>query len=262
MKPLVIVKGAGDIASGIIYKLNKCGFKVLALEIEKPTTIRRYVSFSSSVYLGESFVEDTKAIYIDSVDKIDYTDSNVYVLTYSDINIIKNLNCIAFIDATLCKKDTGTTIDLAPIVIGVGPSFTAQKNCHAVIETMRGHDLGRVLYEGSAISNTGIPGDIGGYTTERVIYAEHSGTLKIVKDIESLVKKGDIIATIDNQNVLATINGIVRGMIPNDFVVKKGLKIADIDPRESEKENCFKISDKARCIAGGVLEAILFLERC
>ncbi len=261
MKQLIIVKGAGDIASGIIHKLNKCGFKILALELEKPSAIRRHVSFSTSVYKGECFVEDTKAIYIDAIEKIDYEDDNVYVFSCTDLDMLKTLNRVAFIDATLCKKNTGTTIDLAEIVIGVGPGFEANVDCHAVIETSRGHNLGRIIYEGKAKENTGIPGNIGGYTTQRVVYAEHSGTLKIVSDISSLVKKGDIIATIDDNNVYATIDGVLRGMIEDGFVVKKGLKIADIDPRELEKNNCFTISDKARCIAGGVLEAVLFLER-
>ena len=173
--------------------------------------------------------------------------------------VIKEANPAVVVDAILAKKNLGTTMQDAPIVIGLGPGFIAGKDVHAVIETQRGHDLGRVIYKGEASPNTGIPGVIAGYGKERVIHAPCEGILHIEKQIGDEVQKGDIIATIDGVPVPATIPGIVRGMIREEYQVSQGLKMADIDPRLAEKENCHRISDKARCVAGGVLEAIMHL---
>ena len=165
-----------------------------------------------------------------------------------------------FFFAILAKRNLGTHIDMAPITIGIGPGFFAGKDVHAVIETKRGHHLGKVIYNGEAIKNSGIPGNIGGFTKERVIHSEWEGNIRNISKIGDTVKKGQIIALINGNKVLATIDGLLRGIIKDGYFVTKGFKIADIDPRMDEYKNCFTISDKARSIGGGALEAILTLK--
>lgn len=265
MKDLIIVRGGGDIATGTIYKLYKCGYRVLVLEIDKPSAIRRHVAFSEAVYEGEKKVEDVTCYLVHTVEEamIMLAEGNLVVMIDPKGESISKLKPIAVVDAILAKKNLGTTKDMAPIVVGVGPGFVAGEDVHAVVETLRGHNLGRVIYQGAAEKNTGIPGVIGGYGKERVIHSPASGILRNRKSIGDLVKKGDIVAVIVNGSeevpVYATLDGILRGMIRDEYEVTKGFKIADIDPRESEYDNCFTISDKARCVAGGVLEAILNL---
>ena len=187
------------------------------------------------------------------------------ILTKIDENgsTIETLHPPVVVDAILAKKNLGTKITDAPVVIGVGPGFCAEKDVDAVIETQRGHNLGRVIYEGEAAPNTGIPGMIGGYAKERVIHAEVEGTVHQIKKITDTVEKGDVLAYIENKAgqhpVYASMSGLLRGLIREGYYVTKGFKMADIDPRLDEYENCFTISDKARCIAGGVLEAIFYL---
>jgi xanthine dehydrogenase accessory factor len=171
---------------------------------------------------------------------------------------------LAVVDAIIAKKNIGMHKDMAPITVALGPGFEAGRDVHAVVETMRGHNLGKVLYSGAAMANTGVPGVIKGYGRERVIHSPAQGVLKNVKHITDTVKTGEVIAVIENENgvteVKATLDGILRGLIRDGYPVTKGFKIADIDPRAEEYENCFTISDKARCIAGGVLEAIMHLK--
>ena len=265
MIELIIVRGGGDIATGIIYKLYKCGFQVLVLEIENPSAIRRHVAFSEAVYQGEQKVEDVTCVLVHSVDeaKAELAKRKLVMLVDSKGESIAKLKPMAVVDAILAKRNLGTQNEMAPIVIGVGPGFEAGKDVHAVVETLRGHNLGRVIYHGAAEKNTGIPGEIGGYGKERVIHSPAAGILRNKKKIGELVKKGEVVAVIENVDekvlVHATIDGLLRGMIRDGYPVTAGFKIADIDPRESEYDNCFTISDKARCIAGGVLEAILHL---
>lgn len=259
MDNLVIVRGAGDLATGIISKLYNCGFKVVALETSNPTTIRRHISFSSAVYDGEVKIEGIKGTLITSVTDLEKIDG-IGIMIDETCNILNEVSPLAVIDAIIAKKNLGTNIDMAKIVIAVGPSFNASVDCHAVIESKRGHNLGRIYYNGYAIENTGIPGYIGGFSKERVIHAPKSGKINIISDIGSIVKKGDTIALIDDTKIYATIDGLIRGMIRDKMYVNYGLKIADIDPRCDELKNCYTISDKARCIAGGVLEALIFLQ--
>lgn len=259
---LIVVRGGGDIATGTICRLHRCGYKVLVLEIAQPRAIRRTVSLAEAVYSGSYTVEGVTAVLADNIkhcDKIWQNDA-VAIIVDPKAECLQALKPLALVDAVLAKKNLGTTKDMAAITIALGPGFSAGEDVDAVIETARGHNLGRVIYTGPALPNTGIPGSVGGYSGERVIYAENSGTLVIVKDIGSIVKKGEVIATIDNVPVYAPFEGVIRGMIPNNSPVKKQLKIADIDPRLSAAEYCLTISDKARCISGGVLEAILFLQ--
>jgi selenium-dependent molybdenum hydroxylase system YqeB family protein len=266
MKNLVIVRGGGDIATGTIYKLYKCGFQVLVLEVEHPSAIRRNVAFSEAVYEGMQRVEDVTCHLAKDLDEaIEMIEAGKLAMLIDPKGVcVEKLKPLAVVDAILAKKNLGTTREMADIVIGLGPGFTAGEDVHAVIETMRGHSLGRVIYEGSAIANTGIPAVVGGFGKERVIKSPAKGILRNKKQIADVVKKGDVVAVIEDEEietpVIATIDGILRGMIRDGYPVTEGFKIADIDPRLGELENCFTISDKARCIAGGVLEAIMYLK--
>jgi len=277
MKDLVIVRGGGDIATGTIYKLYKCGFRVFVLEVEKPSAIRRNVAFSEAVYEGHKTVEDVTCHLAESLEEVltMLKDGKLTMMVDPKGECINELKPLAVVDAILAKKNLGTNRDMADIVIGLGPGFMAgesdtEADVHAVIETMRGHSLGRIIYEGSAIANTGIPAVVGGFGKERVIKSPAKGILKNRKHIADVVNKGDVIAMIEEIGadnildketpVIATIDGILRGMIRDGYPVTEGFKIADIDPHVEELENCFTISDKARCIAGGVLEAILYLK--
>ena len=262
---LVIVRGGGDIASGTIMKLYKCGFSVLVLEIPSPSSIRRNVSFSESVYEKTQKVEDVTCYLAESITEAKefLSQGKLTMLVDPDCSFLNDFEPIALIDAILAKKNLGTTKTMAPITIALGPGFNAGEDVDAVIETMRGHSLGRIIYNGAAIKNTGIPGKIAGYDKERVIHSPAEGVLTNVHHITDLVKKDELIAEIDGPDgitpVCATIDGLLRGLIRDGYRVTKGFKIADIDPRADEYNNCFTISDKARCIAGGVIEALLYL---
>lgn len=264
---LVIVRGGGDIASGTIMKLYKCGFSVLILEIQSPSSIRRNVSFSEAVYEKTQSVEDVKCYLAENINEAKkYLDQGkLTVIVDPECKCLNEFKPIALIDAILAKKNLGTTKDMAPVTIALGPGFTAGVDVDAVIETMRGHSLGRVIYDGMAYKNTGIPGKIAGFDKERVIHSPAEGTLKNIHHITDIVKKGEVIAEINGPdgktNVYATIDGLLRGLIRDGYKVAKGFKIADIDPRVDEYNNCFTISDKARCIAGGSLEALMYLTR-
>jgi xanthine dehydrogenase accessory factor len=257
---VVIVRGGGDIASGTIQKLHRCGFKVLVLEVPEPTSIRRKVSFSEAIYDGEFTIEGTTSVFVKSFEEIKniWNEKKVPVVIDPKGNYINVIKSKVLVDAILAKKNLGTNIHMAPITIGLGPGFLAGRDVYAVIETMRGHNLGRIIFSGEAQKNTGIPGDIMGYSKERVIYSHSIGMVKNVKNISDIVKAGETIAYINDVPVKATIDGVLRGIIRDGMEVTNNFKIADIDPRLKEKENCFTISDKARSIAGGVLEAILY----
>ena len=263
MKDLIIVRGGGDLATGTIYKLKKSGFPVLILEVATPSAIRRNVAFCEAVYQGEQTVEDMTCYRAESLDQARQllSEGKLAVLVDPMGESIPKLKPMAVVDGILAKKTLGTNNDMAPITVALGPGFTAGWDVDAVIETKRGHHLGRVLWVGSAAPNTGIPGIIGGYGKERVIHCPAKGILRNVKKITDTVSKGEIIALVETEKgnipVEATLDGILRGLIRDGYPVKPGFKIADIDPRLEELENCFTISDKARCIAGGVLEAIL-----
>ncbi|MDU4883862.1 selenium-dependent molybdenum cofactor biosynthesis protein YqeB [uncultured Clostridium sp.] len=257
---MVLIKGAGDLATGIAYRLKKSGFDVVMTEIHKPTTVRRTVAFSQAVFDNEIVIEGIKGVKVNNINEIyeEIREGNIPIIIDEKAEIIKELRPNVVVDAIIAKKNLGTSIEDAPIVIGVGPGFEAKVDCHLVVETKRGHYLGKVIEEGSAIPNTGVPGNIGGYTRERIIRASSNGKIKPLVAIGDFVKKGDIVAYIDGIEVLAEIDGIVRGMLQEGIEVFKGMKSGDIDPR-CEKDHCFTISDKARSIGGGVLEAIMYM---
>ena len=317
---LIICRGAGDLATGIIHRLHRAGHRVIALETDYPAAIRRQVSFCEAVYDGSAAVEGVTARLIPALTDAETDteiatdaetdaeiDTEIYTETYSGLNDMPAAHTASekwdrsaieavleagevpllidptgesialfrpdvVVDAIIAKKNLGTTINMAPLVIGVGPGFTAGKDVHLVIESMRGHNLARIITDGMAQPNTGVPGNIAGFTSERVIHAPAAGYIYDVRKIGDIVQKGDEIARIypdkgsyDNKlseyvPVNATITGIIRGLIREGYYFKEGFKIADIDPREGELSNCFTISDKARSIAGSVLEAVSAFE--
>ncbi|MGI5931181.1 MAG: selenium-dependent molybdenum cofactor biosynthesis protein YqeB [Eubacterium sp.] len=263
----IIIRGAGDLSTGTIHRLCSAGFPLLVLETGRPAAIRRQVAFSEAVYDGTATVEGLTARKIASLEEIADIEAAgmIPLLVDPEGESIRKVPHMAVVDAILAKRNLGTSIDLADLVIGLGPGFTAGVDVHAVIETKRGHNLGRIIREGSAIPDTGIPGIIGGYGKERVIHAEEAGILRDGCKIGSLVEQGEPIARIctshGDRPVLASLTGIVRGMIRDGYPVTRGFKIADIDPRKEELSNCFTISDKARCIAGSVLELVCKEER-
>ena len=263
MKNLIIVRGGGDLATGTIYKLKKSGFPILILEVATPSAIRRNVAFCEAVYQGTQTVEDMACYLAASQEQAEQflSEGKLTVLVDPVGESIIKLKPLAVVDAILAKRNLGTHKEMAPITVALGPGFTAGEDVDAVIETKRGHNLGRVLWAGSATPNTGIPGIIGGYGKERVIHCPATGILRNIKKITDTVSKGDTIALVETADgsvpVKATLDGILRGLIRDGYPVTVGFKIADIDPRADELDNCFTISDKARCIAGGVLEAIL-----
>ena len=257
---LVVIRGAGDIATGIALRLWRAHIRVAMTDIERPTAIRRTVCFSQAIVHGETTVEDVTAKRAASPEAaLDILKTGcIPVLADPEGACIPVLKPDAVVDAILAKKNLGTKITDAPVVVGVGPGFTAGVDCHAVVETMRGHYLGRVIHEGSAIPNTGIPGLIGGFAGERVLRAPADGVFHQLLDIGAQVKMGDVAATVDGQPMVCTLDGVLRGILADGTPVFKGMKAGDIDPR-CAVQNCFTVSDKARAIGGGVLEAILHL---
>ena len=265
---LVAVKGAGDLATGVIHRLSLAGFVVIATELPEPTVVRRTVAFAEAVTRGKMSVEDVTARLATSLQDIQATLAGglVPIVVDPDGTLPRQMHPSVLIEATLSKYNSGVTMDDAPIVIALGPGYEAGKDVHAVIETNRGHNLGRVYLRGCAESNTGVPGAIGGYTIERLLRAPCAGALYGVRQIGDLVQAGETVAVVrtneisDNETapVVATISGILRGLMRDGLHVSSGMKVGDIDPRAA-REHCFTISDKSRAVAGGVLEAILHL---
>ena len=309
-KPLVIVRGAGDISTGTIHRLFRAGFDLLVLESERPSAIRRKVAFSEAVYDGRATVEGVWAVRIGSAEEAARCRADGYIPLIVDPEgeSIAFLKPAVVVDAILAKRNLGTRMDMAPLTIGLGPGFEAGRDVHYVIETMRGHDLGRIISEGSAAPNTGIPGMVGGYGLERVIRAPGAGIFRDGKDIGSFVRAGEVIGRIEvpgsgteavettgaetpgsgaeavettgaetpgsgteavkttgaetpgsmagTVEVRTVLTGVLRGIIRDGYPVTEGFKLADVDPRKEEQKNCFTISDKARCIAGSVLELV------
>ncbi|MBZ9633521.1 selenium-dependent molybdenum cofactor biosynthesis protein YqeB [Clostridium sp. FP1] len=258
---IVIIRGGGDLASGTIQKLYRSGFRVLVLEVPKPTAIRRDVSFSEAIYQGEVEIEGIIAVHVCCLSEIENAWSNkkIPVIIDQEGKYIKKIKPKIVVDAIIAKKNMGTIRDMAEITIALGPGFIAGEDVDIVIETARGHNLGRLIFHGGAAKNTGIPGSIMGYSKERVIHSPCVGIMENVLHIGDVVEKDDVIAYIGDVEIKAKISGLLRGILHSGSPVVAGFKIADIDPRLSEKMNCYTISDKARSIAGGVLEAIFYL---
>lgn len=263
---LVVVRGGGDIATGTIHKLRRCGYPVLVLEAECPSAIRRHAALCEAVYDGVSEVEGVicrRGANVQEAMEI-IAQGDVALLTDPECACLGEVKPWALVDAILAKKNLGTTRQMAPKTVGLGPGFEAGKDVDLVVETMRGHNLGRIIGSGSALPDTGVPGIIGGFGKERVIHSPARGIFMGRAAIADKVEKGQPIGVVvtgqGEVTVKASLTGILRGLIRDCYPVTEGFKIADIDPRESEYENCFTISDKARCIAGSVLEALMYLE--
>ena len=259
----IIVRGGGDLASGVIHRLHRCGYRVLILECEKPSAIRRKVAFCEAVYDGTAAVEGILCRRIDSLEEC----GQVWQAGEIPLMVDPAGNCMielsaqgkvaALVDAILAKRNLGTTRDMAPLTVALGPGFEAGKDVDFVIETQRGHDLARIISRGSATPNTGVPGIIARYGKERVIHSPAAGIMHNRSRIGDIVEKDQIIAMVDEMPVYASLTGVLRGIIRDGYKVPKGMKIADIDPRKEQKKNCNTISDKARCIAGSVVEVLM-----
>ncbi|MFC2008303.1 selenium-dependent molybdenum cofactor biosynthesis protein YqeB [Chloroflexota bacterium] len=254
----VVIKGGGELASGVVHRLVCCHFKVCVTEIPRPQAVRRGVSFCEAVYEGEKEVEGVIASLIQSphdVSKV-WEEGKVPLLIDPEARIKDILKPDVLVDAILAKKNLGTRKSDASLVIGLGPGFRAGEDVHIVIETNRGHNLGRLIHEGEAEPNTGIPGVIAGVSAERVFRAPKAGRFSTNKEIGDHVQADEVVAFIDDSPVKALLGGVIRGLLRDGAEVHKGMKLGDVDPREVE-DYCYSISDKARAIAGGVLEAIL-----
>jgi xanthine dehydrogenase accessory factor len=255
---IVLVRGAGEMASGVAWRLHQSHFKVLMTEVPHPLAVRREVSFCEAVYEGRKKVEGVEAVLIHSPDEITGAWRSLQIPLLIDPGLSFSLAVPPdiLVDAILAKRNIGTLIKQAPLVIALGPGFKAGRDAHLVIETNRGHNLGRIITDGEAEADTGVPGIIGGYSKERVLRAPKQGIVEGLKRIGDPVVQGEIVAQVDGGPVRAEIKGILRGLIRNGTPVPAGLKIGDIDPR-GNPEACYTISEKARAIAGSVLEGIL-----
>lgn len=258
LKNLIIIRGAGDIATGTIMRLKNSGYPVLALETAEPTVIRRTVACAEAVRSGETEIEGNKAILASNSDEIKriIAEGHIPVAVDPSGKFIKELKPAAVIDAILAKKNLGTNRDMAPLTIALGPGFSAGDDVHYIVETCRGHYLGKIIEVGPALANTGIPGNISGFTEERIVRSPGEGKVDVLRDIGSIVKKDEVIARIGKSDVKATMDGMVRGMIRQDTIVPAGMKIGDIDPR-GEQADYTTISDKANAIGGSVLEILI-----
>ena len=257
---LAIIKGAGDLATGVAVRLRRAGVKLVMTEIAQPTAIRRTVSLCRAVWEREAVVEGVRARLAETAREAAAiaATGDIAVLVDPQAQCLQPLAPDALIDAMLLKHNLHTHRSDAPVVIALGPGFTAGEDCHAVIETMRGHDLGRVLLSGSAQPNTGVPGTIGGYAEERILRAPCDGVWHTALDIGTRVQQGEVVAVVGQEPVRSALDGVLRGLLPDGTPVRRGMKSGDVDPR-GRVEYCETISDKARAIGGGVLEALLML---
>ena len=256
----VVIRGGGDLATGVAEVLYQSGFKILILDIEKPSSIRRSVCFSEAIYDGIIQVENIICKKVENENDIEkcWNEKIIPIMVDEKGEVIKKIKPDVVVDSIIAKKNLGTTKEMAPITIALGDGFEAGKDVDIVVETMRGHNLGRVITSGRAMKNTGIPGEIKGVSKDRVIYSLANGIFSSVKKIGDTVQKDEIIGYVGNVEIRGKISGVLRGIIREGYEVTENMKIGDIDPRIEEKNNCFTISDKARSLGGAVLRAIMF----
>ena len=255
----IAIKGAGEMASAVAWRLYMANFKnILMMETTSPLAVRRGVAFCEAVYDGEKEVEKVNAALVQKSNEIKacWEKKQIAVIIDSKWHALESMRFDVLVDAILAKKNLGTGRDSATLVIGLGPGFFAGKDVHMVVETHRGHNLGRIITSGRAALNTGIPGAIGGFTEERVLRATAAGEFQSRREISDYVKADEIVGTVGSWEVRAPIEGVIRGLIRSGSSVTKGLKIGDIDPR-GHVDYCYTISEKARAIGGSVLEALL-----
>lgn len=258
LSPIIAIRGAGDLATGIAMRIHSAGLKrIIMLETLHPLAVRRTVAFSEAVYHGEVQVEGVRSRFVENMDEAGAAWSDGAIAIMCDPCLLKldEIKPEILIDAIIAKKNLGTEIGMAPLTIGLGPGFSAGKDVHKVIETKRGHHMSRVIHKGSAEPNTGIPGSVKGFTIERVYWAEHGGIFNTKFDIGDNISEGETLGDVDGTPVTAKISGVIRGLLRNGTPVRKQTKLGDIDPRAT-KAYCGEISDKALSIGGGTLEAI------
>ncbi len=257
---LAVIRGGGDLGTGVALRLHRAGYRVAVLEISQPTVIRRAVAFASAVFDGSVVVENTLARLVgDGADLGPIWDrGEIPVIVDPQASILSQLRPHALIDAILAKANLGTRLADAPIVVALGPGFTAGVDCHAVVETNRGHNLGRVYYTGSAQGDTGVPGTLGGQDARRALRAPGEGVFQASKRIGESVAKGEVIGRVGEWPVVSEIGGVLRGVLHDGLLVPAGLKVADVDPR-GVIQHCFTVSDKAWAVGGGVVEAVMYL---
>jgi xanthine dehydrogenase accessory factor len=255
---LVLIRGGGDLASGVAYRLTKAGFPAVMTELAQPLAIRRTVAFASAVFEGQVTIDTLTARRVDRVADVQLVlaRGEIPVLVDEAGTSLSELKPAVVVDARLAKRNLGTTIHDAALVIALGPGFEAGKDCHAVIETNRGHYLGRVIWQGAAEPNTGQPGSVKGRVGDRVLRAPADGHVVPNRQIGDMLQEGELIGSVDGMPVIAPFDGMLRGLVHPTVQVFKGMKIGDVDPR-GERDFCFKISEKSLAIGGGVLEAIL-----
>lgn len=255
---LICIKGAGDLASGVALRLHHAGFSIVMTDLPVPLAVRRTVAFSEAIRLGSTTVEDVRAERAENAEEVQdcLARGVIPVVADPEASIVNELKPEVIVDAIIAKKNLGTRIDDAPMVIAIGPGFTAGYDCHAVVETKRGHTLGRVIREGSAIPNTGVPGNIAGQSINRLIKASADGIFHPERNIGDIVREGDVVGNVDGVPVCAATDGMIRGLLQDGVPVTEGLKAGDVDPR-GEAADFTTVSDKALAIGGGVLEAVM-----
>ena len=258
MIPFVLIWGGGDLASGVALRLHRAGIHVVVVEQAQPLAVRRSVAFAQAVYDGETIIEDVKGRLIESADQMAdvWNKGEVAVIVDPELHLLNDYYPVAVVDARMRKKPTAIDLSMAPMVIGLGPGFTVGKNCHAAVETNRGHFLGRVFWEGSPEEDTGIPGKVQAYAAERVLHAPATGIVETLVPIGHTVKEGELLLKVNGKATVAPFNGVVRGLIHSGVYVREGMKVGDVDPRP-EIFRCWYASEKSLSIGGGVLEALL-----
>jgi len=255
-RPHALVKGAGDLATGVALRLRRAGFAVVMTEIARPTVVRRTVAFAEAVYEGRTTVEGVTARRAEGLAEAEAVlrRGDVAVVVDPEAHIRDELGAGLVVDAILAKRNLGTSVADAPAVVALGPGFVAGVDAHAVVETKRGHSLGRVVWEGEALPNTGVPGEVGGHSAARVLRAPATGVFESGLEIGERVVAGQRVGRVGDAAVLSSLDGVLRGLLHPGLEVSEGFKLGDVDPR-AERDHCFTVSDKALAVAGGVLEA-------
>jgi xanthine dehydrogenase accessory factor len=255
-RPLALIKGAGDLASGVAVRLSRAGFDVVMMEIARPTVVRRAVAFDEAVYEGHAVVEGVEGASVDDADGIAVVlrRGAIPVLVDPAGAALREVRPALLVDAIVAKRNLGTSITDAPAVVALGPGFFAGRDVHAVIETKRGHTLGRVILHGEALPDTGIPGEVGGHAEERLLRAPAAGVFQSEFQIGDGVAAGQVVGRVGEATVRSRLDGVLRGLLHPGLKVTPGFKLGDVDPRAT-RGHCFTVSDKALAVAGGVLEA-------
>ncbi len=257
-KPLIYVRGGGDLATGVAARLHRCGFHVVVAEVERPRAVRRLVSLAEAIYQGTVEIEDLRGVRVaGALAALQSLQRGVIpVMVDPDADALAPLEPVALIDARMRKKPPEKKFSSVPLVVGLGPGFTAGETCDVVIETKRGHHLGRAIWNGQAAEDTGVPGEVSGHAVDRVLRAPADGRLTPQVVLGAMLKKDDCIATFDELEVRAPFDGVLRGLIHESVEVSQGEKIGDVDPR-LDPRHCIEISDKSLAVGGGVLESLL-----